>query len=85
MSIWTRSFLALVVSSLDWAPLDFGLHKARITMAKDQVYQAEAQYATTRLDVCLAAANAFLDGVVAMEQLRAAKQNQALLFAIFRR
>lgn len=62
--------------SVDWAPLDFGLHKARIAMAKDQYSQAEAQFATTRLDVSLAAANAFLDCVVALEQLRAARQNQ---------
>ncbi|MBS2005425.1 MAG: TolC family protein [Cyanobacteria bacterium SZAS TMP-1] len=63
--------------SLDWAPLDFGLHKARINMSKDQYAQARAQFATTQLDVCLAAANAFLDSVVAMEQLKAANENQA--------
>lgn len=63
--------------SLDWAPLDFGLHKARITMAKDQYQQAEAQYAATKLDVCLAAANAYLDCLAAIEQLRAAEQNEA--------
>ena len=64
-------------ASIDWAPIDFGLHKARINMAKDQHLQAQAQYATTKLDVCLSAANAFLDAVVAQEQLRAAEQNQA--------
>jgi outer membrane protein len=62
--------------SVDWAPLDFGLHKARIVMAKDQYQQAVAQFAATRLDVCLAAANAYLDSLVAEEQLRAARQNQ---------
>jgi len=62
--------------SLDWAPLDFGLHKARISMARDQFSQAEAQYATTKLDVCLSAANSYLDTVVAVEQLRAARENQ---------
>jgi outer membrane protein len=64
-------------ASMDWAPLDFGLHKARITMAKDQYQQSVAQLATTKLDVCLAAANAFLDGLVAEEQLKAALQNQS--------
>ena len=63
--------------SLDWAPLDFGLHKARINMARDQYMQAQSQYATTQLDVALAAANAFLDCVVAVEQLKAANENQA--------
>jgi outer membrane protein len=62
--------------SLDWAPLDFGLHKARIRMVKDQYLQAQAEYATTRLDVCLAAANAYLDCIVGLEQLKAARQNQ---------
>lgn len=63
--------------SIDWAPLDFGLHKARINMAKDQANQAEAQFATTKLDVGLATANAYLDCLSALEQLRAAEQNQA--------
>lgn len=63
--------------SVDWSPLDFGLHKARITMAKDQHLQAEAQYAVTKLDVCLATASAYLDCLAAIEQLHAAEQNQA--------
>lgn len=62
--------------SIDWAPLDFGLHKARINMAKDQAQQAEAQFATTKLDVGLATANAYLDCLSALEQVRAAEQNQ---------
>ncbi len=62
--------------SLDWAPLDFGLHKARIQLAKKLSDQAGAQYAATTLDVALTAANAFLDAVIADAQVRAAEQNQ---------
>jgi len=61
--------------SLDWAPLDFGLHKARIQLAKTLAEQSKAQYASTQLDVGLTAANAFLDAVIAFEQVRAAEQN----------
>ncbi len=61
--------------SLDWAPLDFGLHKARIDLAKTLAQQAQAQYGSTALDVGLTAANAFLDAVIAEEQIKAAEQN----------
>ena len=61
--------------SLDWAPLDFGLHKARIQLAKTLAEQAKTQYASTELDVGLTAANAFLDAIIAFEQVRAAEQN----------
>jgi outer membrane protein TolC len=62
-------------ASLDWAPLDFGLHKARIKLAKTFAEQAKTQYATTALDVGLTAANAYLDAVIALEQVKAAEQN----------
>ncbi len=62
--------------SIDWAPLDFGLHKARIQLAKTLAEQAKAQYSATALDVALTAANAFLDAVIADAQVRAAEQNQ---------
>lgn len=61
--------------SIDWAPLDFGLHKARIQMAKSISSQTEKQYETTELDVGIAAASAFLDGAISVEQIRAAEQN----------
>ncbi|HEY9683197.1 MAG TPA: TolC family protein [Oculatellaceae cyanobacterium] len=61
--------------SLDWSPLDFGLHKARINMAKCLATLAQAQYSSTALDVGLVAANAFLDAVIAVEQVKAAEQN----------
>jgi outer membrane protein TolC len=61
--------------SVDWAPLDFGLHKARINLAKTLAQQAKMQYASTSLDVGLTAANAYLDAVIAIEQVKAAEQN----------
>ncbi|MBU6453453.1 MAG: TolC family protein [Cyanobacteria bacterium REEB67] len=61
--------------SLDWAPIDFGLHKARINMSKSLYKQSQLQYKTTHLDVGLATASAFLDAVVAVEQMKAAEQN----------
>ena len=63
--------------SIDWAPLDFGLHKARINLVKSQYAQATAQLDVTALDVSVAAANAFLDVVEALEQVRAADENVA--------
>ena len=63
--------------SLDWAPLDFGLHKARINLAKSLAEQASMQYASTELDTGLTTANAYLDAVIAIEQIKAAEQNVA--------
>lgn len=61
--------------SIDWAPIDFGLHKARINMSKAQYKQTQMQYGSTQLDVGLSTAGAFLDTVVAYEQVKAAQQN----------
>lgn len=61
--------------NLDWAPIDFGLHKARIQLAKEQYGQTKAQYGATKLDIQIAAANAFLDVVEAIQQVRAAEEN----------
>ncbi len=63
--------------SIDWAPLDFGLHKARINLAKTFASQATSRYASTQLDVALTCANAYLDAVIAVEQIKAAEQNVA--------
>jgi outer membrane protein len=62
-------------ASLDWAPLDFGLHKARIQLAKRLAAQTKSTYSATELDVGLTAANAFLDSVIAVQQVKAAEQN----------
>jgi outer membrane protein len=59
----------------DWDPIDFGLHKARISEVKAQFKQSESVLAVTQLDVAIGAANAFLTLVVAQEQVRAAQAN----------
>ncbi len=61
--------------SIDWAPIDFGLHKARIQYAKTQYKASQANYEVTKLDVQIAAASAFLDVVQAMQQVQAMEQN----------
>ncbi len=70
-------FFAAGGFSIDWAPLDFGLHKARIAFAKTLAEQTRKHYASTNLDVSLTAANAYLDAVIALEQVKAAMQNVA--------
>ena len=64
-----------VGASVDWAPIDFGLHKARIQYAKTQYQQAQADYDVTKLDVEIASASAFLDAVQAAEEVRAMQEN----------
>jgi outer membrane protein len=71
----TPSFFSLAGVSIDWAPLDFGLHKARIDLAKTQAVQATSQFSSTELDAGLATANAYLDAVITVEQVKAAEQN----------
>jgi outer membrane protein TolC len=68
-------FFTLGGFSIDWAPIDFGLHKARIDLAKTLSAQAKTHYISTALDVELTAANAYLDAVIATEQVKAAQQN----------
>ncbi len=60
---------------VDWDPIDFGLHKAKINVAKSELSQTMAGYASTKLDVATRAAAAFLDVVVAQEQLKASQAN----------
>lgn len=60
---------------LDWAPIDFGLHKARIQESKTQWQLAKANYAVTQLDVAVQAASSFLAAVVAHEQVKAFEAN----------
>ncbi|HEY9678036.1 MAG TPA: TolC family protein [Drouetiella sp.] len=61
--------------NLDWAPLDFGLHKAKIELAKERYNQTASAYRMTVLDVQIAAASAFLDVVEAQQEMRAAQEN----------
>ncbi|MCA9815152.1 MAG: TolC family protein [Candidatus Obscuribacterales bacterium] len=60
---------------LDWDPIDFGLHKARIDLRKQQLKQARANLGITELDVATSAAQAFLELIVAKEQVKAAAFN----------
>ncbi|MGD9679697.1 MAG: TolC family protein [Candidatus Obscuribacterales bacterium] len=60
---------------MDWCPLDFGLHKAKITLRKKELTQAKANYGVTKLDVAASAAEAFIELVVAKEQVKAAEGN----------
>lgn len=60
---------------IDWAPIDFGLHKARIQESKAGWKVAEANYAVTQLDVSVQTASTFLIAVVMQEQVKAAKAN----------
>lgn len=59
----------------DWAPIDFGLHKARITQAKTELNQAEKNLAVTRLDVGTQAAASYLEALVTREQVDAFAAN----------
>ena len=61
--------------SVDWAPIDFGLHKARINLAKTIYKQTEKQFAATKLDIEIATASAFLNAVQGLEQVKAAEEN----------
>jgi outer membrane protein len=66
-----------------WEPLDFGLRKANVDVARDLTKQADAAVIVTRLDVATSAADAFLALLVAQEAVRAAEANvsRAQLFA----
>lgn len=63
--------------NVDWAPLDFGLHKARIELAKSRSGLAIAQSNVTRLDAEINAASSFLDVVEAEAQVQAVRANVA--------
>ncbi len=61
--------------NVDWQPLDFGLHKARINLSKANYNQASQEARVTELDTAVSAALNFLDTVVAKEQVKAAEEN----------
>jgi outer membrane protein TolC len=56
-----------------WEPLDFGLRKANVELARAVGRQAGANEAVTRLDVSAAAADAFLTLLAADQTLEAAQ------------
>lgn len=61
--------------NLDWQPIDFGLHKARIGLKKAAFRQSAEDMRVTELDTAVSAALNFLDAVVAKEQIQAAQEN----------
>jgi outer membrane protein len=68
-------FSTLGGASLDWAPIDAGLHKARIDLTRLRYLQNKEGLGITQLDVANSAANAFLDVAVSLEQVKAANEN----------
>ncbi|MDZ4833335.1 MAG: TolC family protein [Candidatus Melainabacteria bacterium] len=60
---------------IDWAPIDFGLHKARINYSKSEYKLSQAAYNLTLLDVCVDSAARFLDALVMREQVQVARAN----------
>jgi len=60
---------------IDWAPIDFGLHKAMIGRAKADYSLSNATYGVTLLDVSVQAALSFLDALVMHEQVAVAEAN----------
>lgn len=58
---------------LTWQPFDFGLRRAQVNAAEQGANAARAATGLTRVDVAVAAANAFFD-LAAAEQLAAAAQ-----------
>jgi outer membrane protein len=64
---WLDNFGTL----FEWEPFDFGLRPANVKLAKSEFAQATARHDLTRLDACLAAADAFLIAVANQEAVRA--------------
>ncbi len=60
---------------LSWEPLDFGLRKANMELARAQKAQADAGVSLSRLEVAYAAADAFLVFVGAQQKSIAAQAN----------
>lgn len=58
-----------------WEPFDFGLRKAGVELASRVSNEAQVKVAVTRLDVAVAAADAFLRVVAADRWVRAARAN----------
>jgi outer membrane protein TolC len=60
---------------LTWEPVDFGLRKAQVGLARALTNQADARVEVTRLDVAAAASDAFLTLLAAQQTVRAAQAN----------
>jgi hypothetical protein len=70
-SAWSSAGGALV----SWQPFDFGLRRAQVNSAQQGAAAATAGLNLTRLDVEVAAANAYLDLVTAQQLLGIARAN----------
>ncbi|MBK8219960.1 MAG: TolC family protein [Candidatus Obscuribacter sp.] len=60
---------------VDWDPVDFGLHRARIDKARAESNVSGAQLKLTVLEVMVQAANRFLEALVMREQVAVAQAN----------
>lgn len=60
---------------IDWAPIDFGLHKAMIGGAKADYRLSAANYNLTKLEVSVQAALSYLDALIMREQVAVAEAN----------
>lgn len=60
---------------IDWAPIDFGLHKAMISRSKADYNLSAASFALTKLDVSVQAALSYLDALIMREQVSVAEGN----------
>jgi outer membrane protein TolC len=60
---------------VEWDPLDFGLHKARIDSARAQSNLADAKFGASLLQAQVDAASRYLDALVMREQIAVAQAN----------
>jgi outer membrane protein TolC len=70
-SVWS----ATSGSVLEWELIDFGLRRARVKLSRTQTDAAKAVTGLTKLDVSVAAANAFFALVATQQRVRAEKAN----------
>jgi outer membrane protein len=60
---------------VEWDPIDFGLHRARIQSARAQSDLATARFGATLLEAQVEAARRYLDALVMREQIAVAEAN----------
>ena len=60
---------------IDWAPIDFGLHKSRIDFAKSEYQVSNESYGLSLLNVRVEAASRYLDALIMKEQTTVAATN----------
>jgi outer membrane protein len=72
---WDHAWGSMAGALLSWEPFDFGARGSQVDLAHAFERQARADTEVTRLDVALAAADAFILLVAAQETERAARAN----------